>query len=53
MKPNISRSLVTPLDPRPRRGEVQCRRAELSIGEALRRRRFVTARAWMPGPRAA
>ena len=34
---------------RPRRGEVQCRRAELSIG-GLRRRRFVTTRAWMPWP---
>ena len=32
MKAIDSPSLVTPLDRRPRRGEVQCRRAELSIG---------------------
>jgi hypothetical protein len=32
---------------RPRRGELQCRRAELSIVGGPRRRGFVTTRAWM------
>ena len=49
MKANVSRSLVTPLDRRPRRGEVQCRRAELSIGRPAGRR-FLTIRACRPWP---
>ena len=47
MKANVSRSLVTPLDLRPRRGEVQCRRAELSIGGPAVSR-FLTTRAYRP-----
>ena len=46
-------SQVTPLNPSPAAWEVQFRRAELSSVGGPRRRRFVTARAWMPGPRAA